>query len=151
MHAAAHRTRVLRVQWTAPVSNLAPASCVHLGRESEELSAALSRAGIRAAAYHAGLSLNVRNSVHKSFMQDNIDVVVATVSAPSRLQVLLGMPCWTVLLSPLHDGLLRASPDLQHHETKYCACVEVWPIWPRGIMFARMRALYDPPLYYTML
>ncbi|WP_261166954.1 RecQ family ATP-dependent DNA helicase [Microbacterium sp. Marseille-Q6965] len=47
-------------------------------RESEEYAAALSERGLRAVAYHAGLRVSERNRVHEEFLDDVVDVVVAT-------------------------------------------------------------------------
>mmetsp|Transcript_1843 Transcript_1843/g.5358 ORF Transcript_1843/g.5358 Transcript_1843/m.5358 type:complete len:1020 (-) Transcript_1843:1050-4109(-) len=49
-------------------------------KESETVGAALQTAGYRAAAYHAGMSLQQRKAVHKDFQLDNLEVVVATIS-----------------------------------------------------------------------
>ena len=47
-------------------------------RETEEYAAALLEAGRRADAYHAGLSTGDRARVHERFLDDELDVVVAT-------------------------------------------------------------------------
>jgi ATP-dependent DNA helicase RecQ len=49
-------------------------------RGSEELAADLVTAGVRADAYHAGLRGSDRDAVQERFMDDEIDVVVATTS-----------------------------------------------------------------------
>ena len=49
-------------------------------KECEELAASLSRSGIEASAYHAGMSPEERSSVQERFMTDEIPVVVATVA-----------------------------------------------------------------------
>jgi superfamily II helicase len=41
--------------------------------------AVINRTGLKAEAYHAGLPLATRNSVHRDFMLDKINVVIATV------------------------------------------------------------------------
>ncbi|MCW8882375.1 MAG: DNA helicase RecQ [Sedimenticola sp.] len=46
----------------------------------ERLTAQLYEKGIRAAAYHAGLSSEQRNWVQEQFLRDEIDIVVATVA-----------------------------------------------------------------------
>jgi ATP-dependent DNA helicase RecQ len=47
-------------------------------REAEEYAAELSARGLRAAAYHAGLPARERSQVHDAFLDDQLDVVVAT-------------------------------------------------------------------------
>ncbi len=49
-------------------------------KETEELAAALVSSGVKAAAYHAGLSSEERHEVHDAFSAETIDVVVATVA-----------------------------------------------------------------------
>src|SRR5207253_6272091 len=50
-------------------------------RASEELAAELQERGVRASAYHGGLSAGRRNSVQEAFMSDgDCDVVVATIA-----------------------------------------------------------------------
>ena len=49
-------------------------------KECEELASFVSQNGINAAAYHAGLSTNIRKSVQESFIKDETKVVVATVA-----------------------------------------------------------------------
>ncbi|GAB1455268.1 DNA helicase RecQ [Spirochaetota bacterium] len=49
-------------------------------RKTEDLAKALSTAGIKAAAYHAGLSSEERSWVQEAFVRDDILVVVATVA-----------------------------------------------------------------------
>ncbi|MDQ7002386.1 MAG: DNA helicase RecQ, partial [Ghiorsea sp.] len=46
----------------------------------EEVANKLKDHGVRAAAYHAGLSSDIRAGVQESFLRDEIDVVVATVA-----------------------------------------------------------------------
>jgi ATP-dependent DNA helicase RecQ len=46
----------------------------------EQVAKKLEKGGHRAAAYHAGLSAQVRQDVHERFMRDDLDVVVATVA-----------------------------------------------------------------------
>jgi ATP-dependent DNA helicase RecQ len=46
----------------------------------EELAEKLRLAGVRAAAYHAGLPATRREQAHEQFMRDEVDVVVATVA-----------------------------------------------------------------------
>ncbi|MFH8249929.1 RecQ family ATP-dependent DNA helicase [Microbacterium sp. B2969] len=47
-------------------------------REAEEFAEALGARGLRAAAYHAGLSTRERSDAHDAFLSDSVDVVVAT-------------------------------------------------------------------------
>ena len=47
-------------------------------RASEDYAAELTERGLRAAAYHAGLPARERATVHERFLDDEIDVVVAT-------------------------------------------------------------------------
>ena len=47
-------------------------------RESEDYAVALGGRGLRAAAYHAGLPARERSQVHDAFLDDQLDVVVAT-------------------------------------------------------------------------
>jgi ATP-dependent DNA helicase RecQ len=49
-------------------------------KETEKLAEALSARGLRAAAYHAGLSPGVRERVQRHFKQEKLGVVVATVA-----------------------------------------------------------------------
>jgi ATP-dependent DNA helicase RecQ len=49
-------------------------------KECEELAASLRRAGIDAAAYHAGMGAAERSDVQERFMTDDLSVVVATVA-----------------------------------------------------------------------
>lgn len=49
-------------------------------RRTEELAEHLSAAGIKAAAYHAGLPSEVRSRVQESFVRDDLLVIVATVA-----------------------------------------------------------------------
>ncbi|MHC2998110.1 RecQ family ATP-dependent DNA helicase [Microbacterium sp. HJ5] len=47
-------------------------------RQAEECAAALQDRGLRAEAYHAGLAATERSRVHEDFLDDRLDVVVAT-------------------------------------------------------------------------
>jgi ATP-dependent DNA helicase RecQ len=47
---------------------------------SKELAAELTEAGLRAACYHAGLAAKERTKVHEAFVDDGLDVVVATTA-----------------------------------------------------------------------
>jgi ATP-dependent DNA helicase RecQ len=47
-------------------------------REAEAYAADLSERGLRSAAYHAGLAASERSLVHDAFLDDQLDVVVAT-------------------------------------------------------------------------
>jgi ATP-dependent DNA helicase RecQ len=47
-------------------------------RATEEYAAELAERGIRSAAYHAGLPAKQRHGVHQRFLDDEVDVVVAT-------------------------------------------------------------------------
>jgi RecQ family ATP-dependent DNA helicase len=49
-------------------------------RRAEALSKALRAAGVRARTYHAGLPARRRESVHRAFLDDAVDVVVATTA-----------------------------------------------------------------------
>jgi ATP-dependent DNA helicase RecQ len=49
-------------------------------RGCEEIAAALVERGLRAAAYHAGLAKGTRSDVQDAFMDDELDVVVATIA-----------------------------------------------------------------------
>ncbi len=49
-------------------------------RGSEELAGRLAEQGVRAAAYHAGMAKGVRAEVQDAFMDDALDVVVATIA-----------------------------------------------------------------------
>lgn len=46
----------------------------------DELSLKLARQGINCAGYHAGLEGEIRDKIQKDFLQDNLDVIVATVA-----------------------------------------------------------------------
>ena len=46
----------------------------------EELAALLIRAGVAAASYHAGLPMQDRRDIHRAFLMDELQVVVATVA-----------------------------------------------------------------------
>jgi ATP-dependent DNA helicase RecQ len=65
------------------VTNSEPPGIVYVGtkRACEELTAELQERGVRAAAYHGGLSAGRRNDVQERFMSDEgCDVIVATVA-----------------------------------------------------------------------
>jgi ATP-dependent DNA helicase RecQ len=47
-------------------------------RSTEEIADLLAREGMRVAAYHAGMSADVRSRAQDAFMRDEVDVVVAT-------------------------------------------------------------------------
>ena len=49
-------------------------------KDTESLARDLARKGVRAMAYHAGLGTHERDSVQESFLNEGIDVVVATVA-----------------------------------------------------------------------
>lgn len=49
-------------------------------RETEELAEFLSKKGFRCAPYHAGMSSEQRRSVHQSFLNDETQIIVATVA-----------------------------------------------------------------------
>ena len=49
-------------------------------KETEEISRFLNVNGVISRAYHAGMSIDERTSVHKAFMDDSLQVVVATVA-----------------------------------------------------------------------
>lgn len=46
----------------------------------EKVSKTLAEAGINCAAYHAGMEVDIRNTVQEGFAKDNIQVVVATIA-----------------------------------------------------------------------
>lgn len=46
----------------------------------DELSVKLANQGVRAAGYHAGLEPEIREKIQRDFIQDNVDVIVATVA-----------------------------------------------------------------------
>lgn len=48
--------------------------------ETEEYAAALQESGLRADAYHAGRSHEDRHRIHEEFLQDEVDIVVATTA-----------------------------------------------------------------------
>jgi len=47
---------------------------------AEELAAALNRAGFNAAPYHAGLDNALRRATQERFIQDDVDIIVATIA-----------------------------------------------------------------------
>lgn len=49
-------------------------------KKVDELSLALARQGINSAGYHAGLEGAVRDKIQRDFIQDRVDVIVATVA-----------------------------------------------------------------------
>lgn len=49
-------------------------------KKVDELSLALARQGVSCAGYHAGLEGPIRDKIQRDFIQDNIDVIVATVA-----------------------------------------------------------------------
>ncbi len=49
-------------------------------KSTESVAAYLSQKGYKAKAYHAGLSAQERGSIHNEFIQDRLDMVVATVA-----------------------------------------------------------------------
>jgi ATP-dependent DNA helicase RecQ len=49
-------------------------------RDTEEIALELEARGVRAAAYHAGLSASIRDEIQARFMDDKLDVVVATIA-----------------------------------------------------------------------
>lgn len=49
-------------------------------KKVDELSLALARQGISCAGYHAGLEGSIRDKIQRDFIQDRIDVIVATVA-----------------------------------------------------------------------
>src|SRR3954463_14824053 len=49
-------------------------------KEAEEYAAALTELGLRACCYHAGMRAGDRNDVHSMFLEDALDVVVATTA-----------------------------------------------------------------------
>ena len=57
-----------------------PAADVPTRAETEAVQAALSSMGVQCAAYHAGMGLDERSSVHRRFLADEIHAVVATVA-----------------------------------------------------------------------
>ncbi|MDD2781142.1 DNA helicase RecQ [Sulfuricurvum sp.] len=49
-------------------------------KETEELAEFLSKKGIKCLAYHAGMSGSLRHDTHKSFLNDETQIIVATVA-----------------------------------------------------------------------
>lgn len=49
-------------------------------KETEELSEFLAKKGFKTAAYHAGMSAEDRHSTHKAFLNDETQIIVATVA-----------------------------------------------------------------------
>jgi ATP-dependent DNA helicase RecQ len=49
-------------------------------KKVDELSLALARQGLNCAGYHAGLEGPIRDKIQRDFIQDNIDIIVATVA-----------------------------------------------------------------------
>ncbi len=49
-------------------------------RETEELAEFLSKKGLKCSAYHAGMSSEQRRGVHQSFLNDETQIIVATVA-----------------------------------------------------------------------
>ncbi len=49
-------------------------------REVEQLTTTLKKAGVQAAAYHAGLAAEIRGKVQSNFVNERLDVVVATIA-----------------------------------------------------------------------
>jgi ATP-dependent DNA helicase RecQ len=49
-------------------------------RKVDDLSIALAKQGVNCAGYHAGLEGEVRDKIQKDFIQDRIDIIVATVA-----------------------------------------------------------------------
>jgi ATP-dependent DNA helicase RecQ len=49
-------------------------------KETEQIAQFLWEKGFRAKAYHAGLSANIREEVYKEFLNDEINIVVATIA-----------------------------------------------------------------------
>jgi ATP-dependent DNA helicase RecQ len=49
-------------------------------KETERIDAGLRRAGVRSAAYHAGLAASTRAKVQEAFQAEDLDIVVATVA-----------------------------------------------------------------------
>jgi ATP-dependent DNA helicase RecQ len=49
-------------------------------KKVDELTLALARQGVNCAGYHAGLEGSVRDSIQRDFIQDKIDIIVATVA-----------------------------------------------------------------------
>jgi ATP-dependent DNA helicase RecQ len=49
-------------------------------RKVDDLSIALSKHGVNCAGYHAGLESEIRDKIQRDFIQDKIDIIVATVA-----------------------------------------------------------------------
>ena len=49
-------------------------------KDAESYAAALSELGLRAASYHAGMRASARDKVHQRFLDDQLDIVVATTA-----------------------------------------------------------------------
>jgi ATP-dependent DNA helicase RecQ len=86
IHLAVERSHDERHQREAvldAIANAQPPGIVYVGtkRAAEELADELSERGVRACAYHGGLSTGRRNAVQEEFMTDSgCDVVVATIA-----------------------------------------------------------------------
>ena len=49
-------------------------------RKVDDLSIALAKSGVNCAGYHAGLEAEIRDKIQRDFIQDKIDIIVATVA-----------------------------------------------------------------------
>lgn len=68
------------IQAQQVVSNAAGIVYVTLQKTAESVAAQLSAAGLNCSAYHAGLGDDKRQLIQQSFMNSNIDIVVATIA-----------------------------------------------------------------------
>ncbi|MFP3578892.1 ATP-dependent DNA helicase RecQ [Arthrobacter sp. fls2-241-R2A-200] len=80
-----HEDKAKRRKVVEQVSELAAAGGIGLvyaatRKDTEKYAEKLAKAGLRAAAYHAGRSPAERESIHEGFLQDQFDVVVATTA-----------------------------------------------------------------------
>jgi len=72
--------RMLPVDNTALTPTSSAIVYAHTKARCEEIATWLIGRGVAAAAYHAGIGVNIRNAVHRAFVTDELQVVVATVA-----------------------------------------------------------------------
>ena len=72
-------------------------------KNTEKVAADLINAGVYAKAYHAGLTAEERNNVQEDFINDNIDVVCATIALEIGRAGRDGLPSETVLFYNFQD------------------------------------------------
>ena len=90
-------------------------------KSTESIASFLSSKRIKAKAYHAGLETNKRNSIYNEFIEDKIDIVVATIAfgmgidkADIRFVAHLNLP---KNLESYYQEVGRAGRDGEHSET----------------------------------